>query len=183
GLEDPRTVGARAGVWQPALPHLVGLPEERHLFGDHVLELELLGGREAWVVEPPQHLRDADVREHDRAACRLGRMRGEHEPDLRSARTVEVDAVELGERRLERVARDAAVAGVLAAPANAVMLLGEVRELEVEAERAQHELLLARTEAALDSRDRAFAAGGARLAANPLDQLEQPRAPPFHHAP
>ena len=56
-----------------------------------------------------------------------------------------------------------------------MMLLGEVRELEVEAECAEDELLLAGAEAALDAGDRAFAPRGTRLTADPLHQLEEPR--------
>ena len=67
---------------------------------------------------------------------------------------------------------------VLAPPTEAVMLFGEVGELEVEAERAEHERLSARVGAAQRERHvrRASAARRARGPPGRFDKLEQPRS-------
>jgi len=86
-----------------------------------------------------------------------------------------VDVAELLERALERLARDPSVVRVFAAAAQPMVLLGEVRELEVEAEGAEHERLLPNAEVRVDVDDGSVAAGRAGLAADLLDELEQPR--------
>ena len=75
-------------------------------------------------------------------------MRGQHEPDGHVARAalelVRRHVSQQLERALERVARGAAGVRVLPAPPDAVVLLRDVRELEVEREGAEHERLLLR---------------------------------------
>src|SRR5581483_1891950 len=99
---------------------------------------------------------------------RLGGMRREYELDRRAAgagaQLVRRDGGEPGERVLERLARHLPVACVLAAPPQAVVLLGQVGELEVETERAEHERLCVRPERAheLRARDGAVAPRVAR---------------------
>ncbi len=56
------------------------------------------------------------------------------------------------------------------------MLLGEVRELEVEAEGAQHERLLLGGQRRGGARNRAVGACASCLATDRLDQVEQPLA-------
>jgi hypothetical protein len=68
---------------------------------------------------------------------------------------------------------------VLAPAAQAVVLLGEVRELEVEPERAQHERLLVRARERLDL-DRLLLPRRAGGPASPLDELQQPLALLLH---
>ena len=97
-------------------------------------------------------------------------------PRARSASSSPGDAS--SERSSSDSARDPAVVRVLAPPAKPVVLLGEVRELEVQAERAQDERLLARREASASTSAtapsrRAFARASRRIS---LDELEQPRA-------
>src|SRR5262249_52093042 len=101
-------------------------------------------------------------------------MRGQDKADRRRVRAL-VELAELLVRALERLARDAAVVRVLAPAAEAMVLLGEVRELEVEPERAQDERLPAHPEARVDVDDGPVASRGARIAANLLDEFEQPR--------
>ena len=87
--------------------------------------------------------REAAVLLEDRARQRLRRMGGQHELDGDPARrrrdVVAGDAVALEQReRLgERLARRPALALVLAAASDAVVLLGDVGEVEVDGERAQ----------------------------------------------
>src|SRR5581483_9190489 len=74
----------------------------------------------------------------DGAARRLRRMRGEHElqrdrPGLRLAELVECGG--------ERLARHPALARVFPPAPDAVVLLGDVREREVERERPEHACL------------------------------------------
>ena len=110
-------------------------------------------------------------------------MRGQHELDRRAARArgelVGGTAAELGEGVVERLARDAAVMRVLATTPQAVMLLGQVGELEVDGERAQHERLRVWLERgrALASTSAGPARRAARVArADRLDEVEQPRS-------
>ena len=79
------------------------------------------------------------------------------------------------ERALERVARDAPLVRVLSPAAHAMMLLGDVRKLEVEAECAQNERLLLRRQrmdVVLHAGDTAAAARVARAQSYALDRLE-----------
>ena len=173
-LEEPEPVADLVGDAQPVVPHLVRLPEQRHLLGDPFLRRVLLGGRDARVVEQPQLLGDADVREEHGAARRLGRVRGEDKADRRAEGAVVERAVEPLERILERLPRDASFVCVFAEPSQPMMLLGEVRELEVEAEGAEDQRLLARAQPRIDLHDRARVARCARIPADALDELEQP---------
>ena len=79
------------------------------------------------------------------AARGLGRMGREHELDPQAARPPPAASasstpprVELREGVGERLARNAPLGLVLAAPADPVVLLGDVDELEEERERSQH---------------------------------------------
>ena len=143
-LEEPEAVPDLVRDPQPVVPDLVGLPEQCHLLGDLLLRVPLLGRGEARVVQEAQLLRDANVREQHGSARRLGRMRGQDEANRGAVRAPEVDPVELRERIVERLARHAFAACVLASPPQPVVLLREVRELEVEAERTEDERLCLR---------------------------------------
>ena len=84
----------------------------------------------------------------DRAAARLGRVRGQHGPYLEPRRGREKLIVadpglsQARDRIGERLARHPALVLVLTAPPQTVVLLGDVRELEKDRERAQHCSLL-----------------------------------------
>ena len=135
---------------QAVVPHLVGLPEQRHLLGDPLLGLEPLDRRDARVVEQRAAARDRGCARAARCAAssRSGARSGRAGSSPRRApQLVAGDGRELLERIFERLARDAAVVRVLAPPAQPMVLLGEVRELEVEAERAQDERLRSRRRA------------------------------------
>ena len=97
-------------------------------------------------------------------------MRGQHEldrdalgrgRDLPGAHTL---AVEQLERLVERLAQRAALALDLAATANTVVLLGDVREVEVDGERPQHDRLRVDVELRDGLTERP---GRARVAATP----------------
>ena len=107
-------------------------------------------------------------------------MGGEDEPDRRGARAraqvVGRDGGEAPERVLERLPGNPSFVCVLAAAAQAVVLLGEVRELEVEPERAEDESLRVGIEIVdhVGGRDGAVAPRVTRDSANALDEVEQP---------
>ena len=97
-------------------------------------------------------------------------------PAACSARLVDPAVVELRERLGERLARDATLGLVLAAAADAVVLLGDVDELEEERERPQHgglPLVLERGDRLAELVARASGAGIAGESANPLLVVEQ----------
>ena len=177
-LEEPQPVADLVGDPQAVVPDLVRLPEQRHLLGEALLDLGPLVGSQARIVEADELVGDPDVREQDGSPGRLGGVRGEHEPNRGRGRAVD----ELGRRNrrellegiLERLAGDDAVVRVLAPASQPVVLLGEVRQLEVEPERAQHHRLLVGGERRRGARGRAVGARAARFAPDRLDELEQP---------
>ena len=91
---------------------------------------------------------DAHVRKQHRASGRLRRVRGQHQPDGYVARPalelVRRHVLQQLERTGERVSRGATRMRILASASDAVVLLGDVRELEVEGECAEDERLLLR---------------------------------------
>ena len=114
------------------------------------------------------------MREQHGAARGLRRVRGEDELD-RSSRRVDVLVAQRLERAVEGLPQRGAAVRVLAAAAQAVVLLGEVCKLEVEPERAQHEHLLVRARECLDL-DRLLVARRSRGVPRPLDELQEPFA-------
>ena len=142
-LEEPEPVPDL--VVDPGSPrsHLVGLPEDGDLLGQRVLEPRQARGRQLRVVQLAQQRRNPLMRLQDGAPSRLRRMSGEDELDahpLGLARQLLLPhprGVETGEGVLERLARDAALVLVGAPAPEPVVLLGDVRELEEDAERAQ----------------------------------------------
>jgi len=111
----------------------------RDLGGERRLDLAAAPRCEQRVIELGEKRGDAQVRREHGPACRLGRVRGQHElqrdPLLELLRR---DSLEPSERVVERLRRDALLQLVRAEPAHAMVLLGDVRELEVEREGAQH---------------------------------------------
>ena len=138
--------------------------------------------RELRVVKPAQRGREALVGLEDRSTARLGRMRGQYGPDLelryRCPQLIVADSglAQACDRIGERLARHPALVLVLAAAAQAMVLLGDVRELEEDRERAQHRGLLLEREGAdgfLELRALARLARVTRETANLLLQHEQ----------
>ena len=78
-LEEPEAVADLVDDARAARAHLVGLPERRHLLGDRVLDPVAAGRGEIRVVELAQEPAHPQVGGEDRAARRLGRVRGEDE--------------------------------------------------------------------------------------------------------
>ena len=137
------------------MAHLVRLPEQRHLLGDALLGLRAArsargaGSSSRRSCTAMRMCASRTVRRVASVGCAVSTSR----IDV-VVRALVDGLTELLERVLERLARDAAVVRVLTPAAQSVMLLGEVRELEVEAERAQHERLLARAQIRIDARRR-----------------------------
>ncbi len=174
-LEEPEAVPDLVRDPQAVVPHFVGLPEQCHLLGDPLLDLVQLRREEPRVVEPVELLRDADMCEQHGAPRRLGRVRGEHEPDRRPAGRSKVGVGEEPEGVLERLTDDPAVACILPPSAQAMQLLREVRELEIEPKRAQDECLLVRGKRGVDVGDDPFAPRALCAQPDLLDVLEQLR--------
>jgi hypothetical protein len=182
-FEEPEAVADLVGDPQAVVSNLVRLPQQRHLLGKPLLDGAASRCSEEGIVEPVELLGDARVREQDRSPARLGRVRGQHQPH----RHVACAALELVRRHvgeelesaLERVARNPSGVRVLAPATDPVLLLGDVRELEVHGEGAQDECLLL-------PRDRAYGRahlfhgaalpGGSRKQAHALDDLQKPFA-------
>ena len=142
-LEEPEPVADLVDDPRPPRAHLVGLPEERHLLGERgstaVARRGAASGRRARASSRASRRCACE----DGAARRLGRMRRQDELERDAARprraapSLDAGLPSRANASVERLARDALLVLVLAPPAQAVVLLREVRELEVEAERAQ----------------------------------------------
>jgi hypothetical protein len=149
-LEEPQAVPDLVDHARPLVPDLVRLPEHRDLLAEACLDRFTIGGGLQRIVQLAEQLCDPDVSEQDRPPRRLRRMGGEHQldVDVRQARAelVRRYVCQLREGVVERLTRCDARLCVLAPPAKPVVLLCDVRELEVEAERAQHEGLPLRRE-------------------------------------
>ncbi len=141
-LEEPQPVADLVHHLRAHGADLVGLPEDRDLLRELRLELVALVRAQRGLVEPREQRRDAGLGAQQRAPARLGRMRGqdELERELREAPRALLGGHrgELLEGLPERLARRVLLAVVLAPPAQPVVLLGGVRELEVDAEGPQH---------------------------------------------
>ena len=143
-LDEPEPVADLVDDARPPRAHFVRLPENRHLFRDLLAHAPLRRVRQLRVVEPAQRCREALVSLEDRATARLGRVRGQHGPYLEPRRRREKLIVadpglsQARDRIGERLARHPALVLVLTAPPQTVVLLGDVRELEEDRERAQH---------------------------------------------
>ena len=146
-LEEPERLPDLVHDARPVRANLVGLPEDRDLLCQRHLPFSPLGGREPGVVQPLEQLRDAAVLLEDRPRERLGGVRREDQLDRdaagRGLDLVGRDALprEQRQRLGQRFAGIAALELVLAATPNPVMLLGDVREVEVDGERAQDDRL------------------------------------------
>ena len=142
-LEEPEPLTDLVDDAGPVRAHLVRLPEDRHLLDEPIADRGSLPRRRARIVELREQLFDAAVLLEDGARKRLRRMGGEDELDrhppgcldelvLADARTDEQ-----GERLVQRLAQHSALALDLAPAPHSVVLLRDVREVEVHRERAQ----------------------------------------------
>ena len=149
-LDEPEAVPDLIADTRPVVPYLVGLPEDRDLLRELLLELEALGRRQVGVVHAREQPCNPDVSPEQRPPRRLGRVGREDELQRGLAETVlelpRRDGLELVERLGERLAWGPVLSGNLAAAADPVVLLCRVRELEVEAEGPEHPLLHLRRE-------------------------------------
>jgi hypothetical protein len=133
--------------------------------------------REERVVELGEERTDAHMGREHRSPCCLGRMCGEDELERDPASDlVAGHVIEPGEGLLERLGEHALLVRVDAAAADAVLLLRDVRELEVGRERAQDARLALERELAHRCGEVVLRAAGPRRAceaAQPLDVVEQ----------
>ena len=135
-LEEPEAVADLVEDARALRPHLVGLPEDRDLLGRAVGDLLALVERRQERAQPRLRLEDGATR-------RLGRVRSEDqlERDVLGGRRQRLVAdpalLQPPERVGERLPWDPVTALDVAAAAHAVLLLGQVGELEEERERAQ----------------------------------------------
>ena len=167
---------------RPLCSHLVGLPQRRHLLGDRIPDPDPGGLGQRRVVELAEELVQPDVRSQHGAAGRLGRMRGqdelEREPPCcrRQPASIDAAALELCKCLGQRLTGHALLRLVLPAPPKPVVLLGEVGELEVEREGAEHVGLAFERQRGDGGRKplaRDLAAGTARERSDALDVVEQ----------
>src|SRR5262249_43307172 len=149
------------------------------LLAEAIANARARGRRRRITVELAKELRDLPVNPENGPPRRLGRMRRQHELHRRVAsRLAEVAEALLGIG--ERLGWETPLALVLRPSPDAVVLLGDVRELEVDREGAQDERLLAQVETG-DERDElphrlsGTAAPGPRELARTLLELENTR--------
>ena len=149
-LEEPEAVTNLVDDARPLGAHLVGLPEDGDLLGralGHVLAR----------VEVGQQPTEPGLRLQDGAPRRLGRVRGEHELERdalgRPCQRGGVDPrpPQTPDRLGQGLPGDAVLALDVSATADAMVLLGDVRQLEEERERPQDLRLLLE----IELRDRA----------------------------
>ena len=137
-LEEPVAVADLVDNARTPRPDLIRLPERRDLGGELVLDLLAAKRCELRVVELGEQRRDSQVRSEDGAARRLGRMRREHELERYAA--LDLLGGDVSSRLNgvgKRLRHDSLLDRVGAPAADPVLLLGDVREREVERERAQ----------------------------------------------
>ena len=177
----------------PPLPHLAGLPGGADLDAEGVDQVLVLGRRQVRPIAQLQQVGDALELLHQRPAGDLGRMRGEDQLDAQAAdRLVQPIGRDAGgdeppERLVARsdLRRRRLVALVVAATADAVMLLGDVGQIEKMREGAGHRQRLLHGHLLEDAGQRrevgvAAAPRLLRQRAHALDQLEDrlPFVPP-----
>ena len=179
-LEEPEPVPDLVGEARPTVTNLVGLPEDRDLLAELALDVLFLPRRGSGV-ERREQLGHTQVCEQVRPPRCLGRVRGQDELERNSghacAKLVRVDVAKALEGIGEGLARRLLILrGVLAAAAQAVMLLGDVDQLEVEAERSENVGLIARRQRPHGVANSVDVAGRARIARaqpDPFLRLEQ----------
>ncbi len=146
--EEPEAVADLIDDLRADAAHLVGLPEDRDLLCELGLELPVLGAAHSRLIETGKDCRDASVSAQEGTAGCLGRMCGQHELERDRGKPFGTQFLwydgDARERVLERLARRQGILGVLASAPQPVMLLGRVRELEVETERSEDARLLLR---------------------------------------
>ena len=143
-LEEPEPVADLVDDARTVRAHLVGLPQGGHLLGDRGKSRLPTRTVECRVVEPVEQPVEPQLRGEHGTPRRLGRVGRQHELEREPAPgggqlpRAHVRPLQPRERLRERLPRDALLVLVLAPPPQPVVLLGEVRELEVHREGAQH---------------------------------------------
>ena len=146
-LEEPEAVADLVDHPRPLRAHLVRLPEDGDLLGGALLDTLAR-------VELGEQRSEAGLGAKDRAPGGLGRMRGEDELERhvrgrgREGLVVDAGRAQPADGVGQRLARRAVSTRDVAAPPDAVVLLGDVRELEVEREGAENLRLLLEVEPA-----------------------------------
>ena len=142
-LEEPEAMADLVDHARATRPDLVRLPERRHLLRERGLDRVPCRVGQRRVVEPVEQLVEADLRGEHRASRRLGRVGGEDElerdppPGGREASSADARPLEPREGIGERFPRRSLLVLVLTPAAQAVVLLRQVGELEVEGEGAE----------------------------------------------
>ena len=142
-LDEPQPLPDLVDDAGPVGAHLVRLPEDRHLLREPRDQALALDRGEPRIVELVEQSLEAPVLLQDRPRQRLGGVRRQHELDgdvRRGARDrvlADPRGGEQAERLVQRLAQRPALALDLAPPAHPVVLLGDVREVEVDREGAQ----------------------------------------------
>jgi hypothetical protein len=125
----------------------IGLPQQRDFLGHRSLDAPPARGRERRVVELREKPAEPEVGGEHGAPRRLGRVRRQDQFERQATRCLseigvrDVRGAKAGDRLRQRLARHSLLVLVLTSPAQPMVLLGEVDELEVDAERPQHERL------------------------------------------
>src|SRR5262249_11296862 len=136
-LQEPEAVPDLVDDAGPLRAHLVRLPERGPLLRDSLHRRLASRARERLVVETVEQAIEAQLRRENRAAGRLGRVRGEDElegePSACGGQLPRrhPGALEASEGICQRFVRRALLVLVLAPAAQPMMLLGQVDELEV----------------------------------------------------
>ena len=126
----------------PERAHLVRLPQHRRLLGQRALDRGALGRRRARVVERVEQAAEAQLALQERAPRGLRRVRRQHGLEQHAGRPLaQLPLADAGgadgrERGVQALGARAVLPGPQAQAADAVVLLGEVRQHEVEGERA-----------------------------------------------
>ena len=184
-LEEPQPVPDLVNDARPPCADLVGLPEDRDLLGERVLDLRRARGRESRVVEFAQEGDNPSVSSEHGPACRLGRVSRHNRRDVGGGeRGRELVIADPGrpqslDRVAQRLERNATLVLVLAPATQPVMLFGDVRELEEEREGPQYRALRRNVEPS-DSRRKLFrwprtTTDASRERADPFFQFEELR--------
>ncbi len=147
-LEEPQPVANLVDDARSLGACLVGLPERRDEFRQRVLDVATAGVRQLRVVELMQQGADAELGGEHGATRGFRGMGRQHEFERHVPRRVlqglvaDAGVSQLAERGVERFGTHAPLDRVLPPPPDAVVLLGEVGELEVERERPYEARLL-----------------------------------------
>jgi hypothetical protein len=171
-----------------------GVPQPGDLLAEPATDVDIVCGREPRIIQPVEEPVAAPERDEQRPPAGLGRMRREHERDREAfhqvgrARRRPVVAAELVDGGRDGARHDAARRRARAPiePPHALLLLGEIRQLEVQAEGPGQQVGLVEGDGAEDRVEPpplerpALGAERDGRTAKPLHDAEQLRAALFH---